>query len=71
MDDIFGVTEIAKQVGDEEAAHTGLGGNTTHEKALPTPQIHETTADAAAHEEERRGQEKVDYDGVEHAENKI
>lgn len=37
MDDLFGVTELAKQVGDEETAH-------------PTTEIHESTADAIAHE---------------------
>lgn len=75
MDDIFGVTEIAKQVGDTEAAHPPQLADTTHEKsALGVPQVRETTADAAAHatsEEDRKREEKVGFDRVEHAENKI
>jgi len=78
MDDIFGVTEIAKQLGDEEAHHEigsnpvhEVSGNQLHEKPAPAPVVHETTADAAKAKEQRKSQEKGDYDGVEHAENKI
>lgn len=43
MDDLFGVTEIAKAIGDEEVGHGGPPGK-------PMPQIQETTADAITHE---------------------
>lgn len=43
MDDLFGVTEIAKALGDEETGHpTGPPGK-------PVPQVQETTADAIEH----------------------
>jgi hypothetical protein len=47
MDDLFGVTEIAKAVGDEEVGH---GGPTTGPPGKPVPQVQETTADAIEHE---------------------
>jgi len=86
MDDIFGVTEIAKQLGDEEAANPRpeISGSATNEKSAtqvnekPTSDVKETKADttteAAAVEEEeeaKKSKEKADYDGIEHAENKI
>jgi hypothetical protein len=44
MDDLFGVTEIAKALGDEETGHaTGPPGK-------PVPQVQETTADAIEHD---------------------
>jgi len=76
------VTEIAKKISDEEAAHPSNGhdSNPVQEKAGPqikeksVPQVQETTADAsaaAAKDEGRTANEKEDYDGIEHAENKI
>jgi sugar porter (SP) family MFS transporter len=60
MDDLFGVTEVAKVVGDEEAG-TAHPGTEIPEKEVP--RVQESTADTA--EEGKR------YDGIEHAENKI
>jgi len=69
-------------MGDEETAHpsNGHGSNPVQEKTGPqinersVPQAQETTADAsaaAAKEEGGTTNEKEDYDGIEHAENKI
>jgi len=54
MDDIFGVTEIAKQLGDEESSPPAI-----QEKS--TPVTHETTVDAAT----KKGKTG---EGIEHAE---
>ena len=42
MDDLFGVTEVAKAFGDEE---TGNVGPTTGPPGKPVPQVQETTAE--------------------------
>ena len=47
MDDLFGVTEIAKAIGDEEAGH---GEPTTGPPGKPAPQVQESTADAIEHD---------------------
>lgn len=47
MDDLFGITEIAKAIGDEEVGH---GVPTTGPPGKPMPQVHETTADAIEHD---------------------
>lgn len=48
MDDIFGVTEIARKVSDEEAAPRTIepGVNHTSENLGQSPPLHGTTADA-------------------------
>jgi hypothetical protein len=61
MDDLFGVTEIAKAVGDEETGH-GVPG--TGPPGKPVPQVQETTADAIEHENGTR----TAVDGHEHME---
>ena len=60
MDDLFGVTEVAKMVGDEEA---GTAHPRMEMPEKEVPRVQENTADTA--EERKR------YDGIEHAENKI
>lgn len=47
MDDLFGVTEIAKAIGDEE---TGHGGPATESRDKQLPQVQKTTTDAIEHE---------------------
>jgi hypothetical protein len=50
MDDLFGVTEIAKQIIDEEAAHNPA---TTTEKEEPKIEEAAATGDAAEHAEHK------------------
>lgn len=47
MDDLFGVTAIAKAIGDEEIGHSVPA---TGQPANPAPRVHETTADAVEHD---------------------
>lgn len=47
MDDLFGVTEVAKAFGDEETGNVGLA---TGPPGKPVTQVQETTADAITHE---------------------
>jgi len=62
-----GVTEIAKQLIDEEAHHDIP---TIHEKT--TPQVHESNLrPAAANATTEKAEEGATYDGIEHSENKI
>jgi len=82
-----GVTEIAKQINDVEAAHqsTEISGSPIHEKSAhqvhekPTTEVQETTTDGAEYaakeekerEREREAKDEKNYDGIEHAENKM
>jgi hypothetical protein len=47
MDDLFGVTEIAKAMADEEVGH---GGPTAGPLGKLVPQVQESTADAIEHD---------------------
>jgi hypothetical protein len=57
MDDLFGVTEIAKALGDEETGHTAPPGK-------PAPQVQETTTDAITHEK-KVGEKTAEHEHME------
>lgn len=75
MDDIFGVTEIARQVNDVEAAPhtTDLVVNHTSQTSGQSPPLHAIAAGAPTDlaSENQQQKEKAGYDGVEYIEEKL
>jgi len=61
MDDLFGVTELAKAIGDEETGRREHGAGLP---GKPAPQVHETTADAIEHEK-KAGQATGEHEHME------